>query len=75
MCYLFLCEIISGTNNYLSKWLDICYKFIIESMTRVEKMKQILRVHDEDADLSELTSLSNYLHEHIDVISFSGHHI
>ena len=75
MCYLFLCKIISVTNNNLSKWLDICYKFIIESMTRVEKMKQILRVHDEDADLSELTSLSNYLHEHIDVISFLGHHI
>ena len=38
-------------------------------MTRVEQMKRILRVQDEDQDLSELMSLNNYLNEHIEAYS------
>ena len=44
-------------------------------MTRVEQMKQILRVHEEDQDLSEFMSLNNYLNEHIEVNSSLHHHL
>ena len=44
-------------------------------MTRVEQMKQILRDHEEDQDLSEFMSLNNYLNEHIEVNSSLHHHL
>jgi len=54
----------------MNEWI-----LILESMTRVEQMKQILRVHEEDQDLSEFMSLNNYLNEHIEVNSSLHHHL
>ena len=51
-------------NGWINEWI-----LILESMTRVEQMKRILRVQDEDQDLSELMSLNNYLNEHIEAYS------
>ena len=56
-------------NGLINEWM-----LILESMTRVEQMKRMLRVQEEDQDLSELMSLNNYLNEHIEVNASLHHH-